>query len=218
MDVSPPRPSEPDDWVRAPLPGLFDALGSGPDGLARSAALRRLADDGPNRLQGRHERPLVLRFIARLTNPLIAVLLVASIVSGLLGDRASFGFVAVIVLLSVLLDVLQEHRAGQAALALQQSVALRARVLRDGAVADVPTAELVRGDVVLLAAGSLVPADGRVIDANALFVNQAALTGEAYPVEKHTAGGACISTATATATPDSQDDPLAAADALWMGS
>ena len=105
-------------------------------------------------------------------------------------------------MLSVTLDFLQEHRAGQAAERLKASVAVRATVLRDGAACEIPVAELVPGDVVRLAAGDLVPADGRVLEARDFFVNQALLTGEPYPVEKH-----------ARAAPD--DD---GASAVFMGT
>lgn len=207
--MNPPAPLAPAaaSWWSAPVAELLGALRSSADGLAQAAAADRLAIDGPNLLQHRHEWPLVARFLARLANPLIAVLLVASIVSALLGDHASFAFVAIIVLLSVTLDFVQEHRAGQAALALQHSVALRARVLRDGAPCELPVADLVRGDVVLLAAGSLVPADGRLLEAKDLFVNQAALTGEAYPVEKR-----------ASPELEEADSPASSGHTLLMGS
>ncbi|MDE2627779.1 MAG: magnesium-translocating P-type ATPase [Burkholderiales bacterium] len=216
-----PRASGPDaDWWCTSPDALFAALGSSANGLDAATAQRRLAAEGPNLLRRRREWPLVMRFLARFANPLIAVLLAASIISALLGDQASFGFVAIVVLLSVALDFVQEHRAGQAALALQRSVALRAQVLRDGAAVEVPVQALVRGDVVLLAAGSLVPADGRLIDANDLFVNQAALTGEAYPVEKRSAA-ACQGAPDAAAPPTGAgpgDSALAGPTVLLMGS
>ena len=227
---TPGAPARDARWWGAPIADLYAALGTGPAGLGAAAARQRLAADGPNALQHRREWPLVARFLARFANPLIAVLLAASIISALLGDKASFGFVAVVVLMSVTLDFVQEHRAGQAALALQRSVALRSQVLRDGVAVEAPVADLVRGDIVLLAAGSLVPADGRLIDATDLFVNQAALTGEAYPVEKRVAdaGTACAeapgsaaSAASNTApelAPQSADSALGAPSALLMGS
>ena len=119
--------------------------------------------------------------------PLVIILLAASALSAFTGDVTSFFIIVVIVVMSVSLDFVQEYRAGQAAERLRQSVAVRAHVLRDGQPREMPVAELVPGDVVLLSAGDLVPADGRVLEAHDFFVNQALLTGESYPVEKRAA-------------------------------
>ena len=171
-------------------------------GLTSAEARARLARYGPNVVAPHRPRRLVLEFLARFRNPLVLLLLAASAVAALTGEVTSFGIIAVIVVLSVTLDFLQEHRAGQAAERLKASVAVRATVLRDGAACEIPVAELVPGDVVRLAAGDLVPADGRVLEARDFFVNQALLTGEPYPVEKH-----------ARAAPD--DD---GASAVFMGT
>ena len=127
----------------------------------------------------------MLELLSRFGNPLVLLLLAASAVSALTGEVASFGIVTIIVVMSVTLDFVQEHRAGLAAERLRASVAVRATVLRDGAAREVPVSELVPGDVIRLAAGDLVPADGQVLEARDFFVNQALLSGEPYPVEKH---------------------------------
>ena len=171
-------------WWQQPAAALIVAWGTGPAGLDPATAQQRLSEDGPNEVGRRHDRPVVLRFLARLGHPLVAVLLAASVVAALLGDRASFVLVSVVVLLSVALEFLQEHRAGRAVQALQGRVALMATVWRGGLVCPVPVRELVRGDQVQLAAGSLVPADGRLLEARDLYVNEAALTGEAFPVAR----------------------------------
>ncbi|HJV94770.1 MAG TPA: HAD-IC family P-type ATPase, partial [Albitalea sp.] len=194
-------------WWSAALPELLANLQTRDQGLTPDEAAQRLREVGPNTIRKQREWPLVARFLARLANPLILVLLLASLISALMGDTASFGFVAVIVVLSVTLDFVQEHRAGQAAQALQNSVALKARTLRDGQPVELPVSQLVPGDVVLLAAGSLIPADGRVLEANDFFVNQAQLTGEAYPVERH-----------AVAEPPASTEATAADGAVFMGS
>ena len=87
--------------------------------------------------------------------------------------------------MSVTLDFVQEYRAGRAAQRMRQTVQVRATVLRDGVAKDVPVTQVVPGDVALLTCGSAVPADGRLLEARDLFVNQALLTGEAFPLEKH---------------------------------
>ena len=126
-----------------------------------------------------------MRFLGRFRNPLVIILLLASALSAATGDVASFIIVFVIVLLSVVMDFVQESRAQNAVDALQEQVALRAQVLRDARETTLLVRQLVPGDVVRLAAGDLVPADGRLLEAHDFFVNQALLTGEPYPVEKH---------------------------------
>ncbi len=170
---------------RTPLPDLFAALASGPAGLSTQEAEARLVRYGPNVLRAGRKRTLLRLFLSRFRSPLVILLVVASGISALTGDAVSSSVIVCMVLLSVTLDVVQEHRAGQAAERLRQSVAVRVSVLRDGAAAAVPVADVVPGDVVLLSAGDLVPADGRAIDAQDCFANQALLTGEPYPAEKH---------------------------------
>ena len=97
--------------------------------------------------------------------------------------------ISTIVLISASLDTVQEFRAEQAAEHLKRSVALREQVRRDGRETSLPSADLVPGDVVLLASGDLVPADGRVIEARDFFVNEALLTGEPYPQQKRSLDG-----------------------------
>src|SRR5208282_3371897 len=89
--------------------------------------------------------------------------------------------------MSVILDVAQERHAQDAAERLREQVSLSAKALRDGQPVDIPAAEIVPGDVVLLAAGDLVPADSRLIEARDLYVDEALLTGEAYPAERNAA-------------------------------
>ena len=194
-------------WWQAPLAGLVDELGSRPTGLTSAEARRNLKRHGRNELREATERPLLIQFLRRFRNPLVLILVAASGVSALTGDVASFAIIASMVLLSVVLDFVQEYRAGQSARRLRQSVQLRARVLRDGIARAVPTAQVVPGDVVMLAAGSLVPADGRLLAARDLFVNQALLTGESYPVEKRPG-----------APPAPPAEITAAVDALFMGT
>ncbi len=194
-------------WTADDTTTLLAALDATPEGLSRAQARDRLRCHGPNSLRRRREWPLVLRFLARFSNPLLMVLLAAAAVSLTLGDVTSFALITSMVVFSVTLDFVQEHRAGRVADALEASVAVKARVLRDRRAVLVPVAQLVPGDVVELAAGSVVPADGRVLGAASLFVSQAALTGEAFPVEK------CAHLAAPRGS-----EALAQGDALFMGS
>ncbi|MBB3176818.1 magnesium-translocating P-type ATPase [Variovorax sp. Sphag1AA] len=177
MKSSDPSSAPPSTW-------WLDAAPAATQGLSGSEAEERLGRHGPNTLEASNQRPLALQFLARFRNPLVLVLLAASAVSVATGDAANFFIIMTLVLLSVTLDFVQEHRADRAAQKLRESVALRATVIRDGRPQELPVSELVPGDLVLLAAGERIPADGRVVEARDFFVNQALLTGESYPIEK----------------------------------
>ncbi len=168
-----------------PLPELFVLLGSRPTGLTAEEAAARLTRYGPNTLHAGRPHTFIRLSLSRFRSPLVILLVIASTISALTGDAVSSTIVICMALLSVLLDSVQEYRAGQAAERLKQSVAVQVAVLRGGATVTVPVASVVPGDVVLLSAGDLVPADGRVIETSDCFANQALLTGEPYPVEKH---------------------------------
>jgi Mg2+-importing ATPase len=190
-----------------PIDALETDLRAGAAGLSGAEAASRLALRGPNVLRPRRERALLLQFLSRFANPLVLLLLVAAAISGATGDRASCTIITIVIGLSVTLDFLQEARAGRAAESLRRTVALRATVVRDGVTAEVPAESIVPGDVVLLSPGALVPADGRVLEARDLFVNQALLTGESYPVEKRADDAGVAGS-----------DPGAATDAVFMGT
>jgi len=183
------RASDGDAFWRGPTAAMLARLATTEAGLDAGEAARRLERHGPNDATRVKRSPLWLQLLGRFANPLIAILLIASLLSALTGDVASFVIVLGIVAISVVLDFVQEVRAQATVEALRASVALQARVRRAGAEADIPVEQLVPGDVVMLGAGDLVPADGRLIATRDLFVNQALLTGESYPVEKSTADG-----------------------------
>ena len=167
-----------------PLEQLLGDLKASRAGLAQADAERRLVEHGPNDALMHRRRPLWLQFADRFANPLILILLFASGLSAWTGEVASFVIILVIILLSVVLDLTQQLRAENAVDALRRSVGLRALVIRDGQEREIPVERLVPGDVVKLVAGDVVPGDCRLLAAHDFFVNQALLTGEAYPVEK----------------------------------
>ena len=138
---------------------------------------------------------------------LVIILLVASAVSAFTGEVTNFLIIGFIVLLSVTLDFVQEYRANTAAEKLRQSVSVRAIVMRDGKTLEVPVTEVVPGDVALLSAGDMIPADGRVVEARDLFVKQALLTGESHPVEKRPG-----------VLPDAATELQEATNAVFMGT
>jgi Mg2+-importing ATPase len=162
----------------------MEHLRASPKGLAAEDAQQRRADVGPNE-PARHRRGSVLReLLSFLANPLVVILLIASVVSAFLGERLNASIIALIVLLSVLLNFVQTYRSQRAAERLREEVAPTASVLRDGQWIELPRRDLVPGDVIRLAAGDRVPADARLIETRDLHIQQAALTGESLPVEK----------------------------------
>ncbi len=198
--------SENPPW-NAPLDALLLELQSKPAGLTSREAARRLARYGANDAFVRRVRPLWREILDRFANPLILILLFAASLSAWTGETTSFVIIVTIIALSVVLDLTQQRRAENAVEALRRSVGLRALALRDGAPSSVPVERLVPGDVVRLAAGDIVPADSRLLAARDLFVNQAILTGESFPVEKH---------ARDLASP--ADEPQHAVNWLFMGT
>ncbi len=171
-------------WWLKPLAEKNAALATDAAGLSCTEASTRLAKFGPNLFRDHQELPLWRQFISRFKNPLILLLLAASAISALSGEMANFLIISVMVLFSVTLDFVQEHRAGKAAASLCQSVSVRTKVIRDGKQVAIAVTKIVPGDLVVLSAGDMVPADGRVLEARDFFVKQALLTGEPYPVEK----------------------------------
>jgi P-type Mg2+ transporter len=169
-------------WAAA-LTDLFQVLATTPEGLSSTEAAERLRRFGPNTLREDRLSWLVV-LASQLKSPLVLLLVFAAIASVLTGELVDAGIVVGIVLVSVALGFSREYRAQRAAAALKARVTTRARVLRDGNELEVPIAEIVPGDVVCLAAGSLVPADGVLIAATDCHVSEAALTGESYPVLK----------------------------------
>ena len=179
------EPRGADAWWLQPLASQLDELGASTGGLSEEQAQERVSRLGRNLFAERPRHPVWLQFLARFRNPLVLVLLAASAISGLTGDATSALIISAVLVLSVVLDFAQEYRAGRAAERLKESVAVHATVVRAGKPYEIPVADVVPGDVVLVSAGDLIPADGRVLEARDLFVRQALLTGEPYPVEKH---------------------------------
>ena len=170
-----------------PLDRLLQELRATRDGLSDEEADKRLAAYGPNDALVRRRRPLWQQILDRLGNPLVLILLFASGLSAWTGDVTSFAIIVVIIMLSVVLDVVQQRRAENTVDALRRSVGLRAQVLREGGCHEIAVDRLVPGDIVELEAGSIVPGDCRLVAAHDCFVNQALLTGESFPVEKDAA-------------------------------
>jgi P-type Ca2+ transporter type 2C len=153
-------------------------------GLTNEEAARRLAEHGPNELQDRGVKSAWRVLWEQLTSAMVIVLIVAAVVSALLGDWKDAAAILVIVVLNALLGFRQEHKAEKAMAALKALAVPAVRVRREGRVEEISAREVVPGDVVLIETGNLVPADGRLIESFNLRVQEASLTGESEPVEK----------------------------------
>ncbi len=166
------------------LQQLFEQLHTSEKGLTSEEARRRLSEVGPNELGTVQRLTGFKQFLLLFMNPLVIILLAASIVSAVFGEVVDASIIILIVLLSNTLNYLQTHRSQRAVEGLRKQVALTATALRDGNWVEIPRSELVPGDVIRLTVGDLVPADARLSESVYLHVQQAALTGESLPVEK----------------------------------
>jgi P-type Ca2+ transporter type 2C len=164
------------------------ALGSDAEhGLAGAEAARRLAAAGPNVLPSRTRPRYALIAARQLADPLVALLLAAAAVSVLVGEGLEAVVIGAIVVLNAVLGLVQEAGAERAVLALRSAIRPTAAAIRDGRERELPAAELVPGDLVVLREGDRVPADGRVAATEMLELDESALTGESVPVEKRLA-------------------------------
>ena len=187
-------------------------LSSTAGGLTTDQVAKRLRSVGPNEVARRARHTILGELVGRSINPLNGLLLSLATVSYFLGDRRAALMIAIMVVLSVALGFIQEHRSNNAADKLQRMVLINATVRRQAGATpldpvDVPIGQLVPGDIVLLSAGDMIPADLRLISAKDLFLNQSTLTGEAMPLEK--VDGAHVGT---------EDTPFDLPNICFMGS
>jgi Ca2+-transporting ATPase len=172
-------------WHTLTQDTAFEQLNSNPKGLTNAEAAKRLVETGPNEIQAAKRVSALEILLEQFKNILILILLGATAISLILGHGVESIVIAVIVLFAVLLGFIQEYRAERAIEALRKMAAPTATVLRDGNEVEVPARDLVPGDVILLHTGDRIPADARLLEAINLQVEEAALTGESVPVEKH---------------------------------
>jgi len=173
-------------WHQKGYKDVLEELKVPAEGLHSDEAQRRLAQYGRNELVEKGKRTVLAMILDQFKDFMIIILIAAAVVSGFLGEVADTIAIIVIVLLNAVLGVSQEYRAEKAMEALKKMAAPVVRVFRDGGVTSIPGAEIVPGDLVLLEAGGIVPADMRLTEAAVLKIEEAALTGESVPVEKHT--------------------------------
>jgi len=172
-------------WHALPIEEIAAELGaSAPAGLSSAEAAQRLARDGPNQIREAQRESVLMMLLRQFGSVVIWVLIAAALVSVALGERIDGAAILAIVILNAIVGFIQEYRAEQAVAALSKLTAPRARVIRDGQSHVVPAAEIVRGDLLVLAEGDLAAADARLLEASMLRVNEAPLTGESEPVNK----------------------------------
>ncbi|MDR3722606.1 MAG: magnesium-translocating P-type ATPase [Candidatus Acidoferrales bacterium] len=158
-------------------------------GLSSQEAVVRLSQYGPNEPAPVKHGAAILELLLLFVNPLVVILLIASLVSFILGDAADAAIILVMVLLGVSINFVQTYRSQQAINKLREKVTPTATVLRDGTWQEINRREVVPGDLVRIGAGDLIPGDGRLIESRDLYVQQAALTGESLPAEKDARAG-----------------------------
>ncbi len=167
------------------LEEFFRLTASSPGGLTTKEAIKRSRLFGYNQIAKAKKVPPILQFLNYFKNPLLIVLIFAALISGLTGQMHSLTIILLIIFLSIGLNFYQERKATGVSDKLTRRLAIAADVRRDGRKISLNVKYLVPGDLVFLAAGDIVPADGKIISANDFFVNESALTGESLPVEKY---------------------------------
>jgi len=172
------------DYISAAQEDLLGKLKTSQKGLNEEEAKNRLEEYGYNEPAKKKKRTILFQLLSKFINPLVIVLLIIAGFSLFFGEKVSAILVLLMALMSVLLSFSQEYRAGREAERLSEMVRATATVYRSGKPKEIKIREIVPGDIVDLFAGDMIPADLRIISCKDLFINQAALTGESFPVEK----------------------------------
>ncbi|MBQ2756852.1 MAG: HAD-IC family P-type ATPase, partial [Clostridia bacterium] len=168
---------------------VFEAVGSGAEGISEQEAATRLEKNGKNKLAEGKKESLLHRFLKQLAEPMTIILLVAAAISGALAIvekefPSDVIIIMAVVIINAVLGVFQESKAEKAIEALQEIAAATCKVIRGGKQLTIHSEDLVVGDVIVLEAGDAVPADARVIECASMKIEEAALTGESVPVTK----------------------------------
>ena len=178
-------PSQTVAWHTLPLAEAFERLqADAAMGLTQAEAARRLAQYGPNTLAQAHQRSTLAIFLAQFRSLIVALLVAATVIAFAMGENIEAVAILVVIVLNAGIGFFTEWKAEQALSALQKQTVRVAHVIREGTESEIPAAELVPGDLVVLAAGARVPADGRIVESVRLQIEEAALTGESLAVTK----------------------------------
>ena len=163
---------------------IYERFGTSSTGLTTREAEIRLSKNGENTLATQKKNALLIEYILKFAEPMTLILFCASIISLVIGQFTDAVIILVIVILSSTFEFIQEHAAQKALEKLRAQVATTATVIRDGKKHEIPTNLLTVGDIVELSCGDIIPADCRLISASDFFINESAITGESFPVEK----------------------------------
>ena len=168
------------------MPAVVENYKTSVDGLSQAESQTRRQEFGENTIRTRENIGPMLLFLEQFKNPIIIILIGATAISAATGDLLDSLIILAIVLVSSVLSFIQEYSASNAIEELRSKVQIKSVVLRDGKEVEIPATGIVPGDVVKLSTGSLIPADGLILESDDFYVNQSILTGEAFPVEKKT--------------------------------
>lgn len=174
------------DWYRKEIEEVFDILETSPSGISSAEAKKRASVHGLNRIEEKKKKSPFLLFLGQFSDFMIAILIIAAVISAFLGEGMDSVAILLIVFLNAVIGFVQEYKAEKAMEKLKEMAEPEGIVIRDSEIKRVPVEEIVPGDLVLVEAGNVVPADVRLLEAYQLKVNEASLTGESVPVEKVT--------------------------------
>ena len=171
-------------WHLLPLPEIAQLLNTTPAGIDNLTASQRLIEHGKNQITDKKKKTVIRMLLHQFMDFMILVLIAAAVISGILGDVTDTVIIFAIIVINAVVGFIQEYRAEKAMEALKQMAATNARILREGKAIDIPASDLVPGDVVMLEAGNIIPADIRFFETYQIKVDESALTGESHNVEK----------------------------------
>jgi len=174
-------------WHLLPITEIAELLNSTPSGIDNSTASGRLSEYGKNEIEDTKKRTVLQMVLHQLTDFMILVLIIVAILSGILGDLTDTIIILAIIIINAMVGFIQEYRSEKAMEALKNMVPSSAKVIREGHTMQIAAVDLVPGDVVLLEAGNIIPADIRFFETHQIKVDESALTGESHNVEKNSA-------------------------------
>lgn len=171
-------------YYNSSISDIYSAFATSADGLSNADVQKRLKHHGPNELQEKKKVPAWMLFLNQFKDFMILILAVAAILSGIVGELTDTIIILIIILLNAIVGFIQEFRAEKSMEALQKMTITQTQVLREGQAVVLSSTELVPGDVVMLEAGNVTPADLRLFETHALRIDESSLTGESVPIDK----------------------------------